>query len=259
MSERFRLKSEEASTKNLGRDLRSDASEVLTSTVDVDPASDAEPEPLKIEGMGAELSSAERSSTERPGKMRLLLSLFFDMLYISSFTFGGGFVIITFMKNRFVHKRGFLSETEMLDLIAIAQASPGSIAVNAAILVGSQVAGIAGVAAAVIGTMIPPIAILSIISLFYQAFASNLYVARFLKGMQAGVAAVILDVVFCLAKSVFSFAKILDYLLAVGAFILVFFFKLNVIFVVLSGLVIGILRAIYIHRQRILKSGRSQR
>ena len=122
---------------------------------------------------------------------RKLLRLFLSTLYISSFTFGGGFVIVTFMKKKFVDELHWIDEQEMLDMTAIAQSSPGAIAVNAAILVGWRVAGFIGMLVAVLGTVIPPMVILSVISLFYSAFASNEYVALVLKGMQAGVAAVL--------------------------------------------------------------------
>ena len=138
----------------------------------------------------------------REDKKGTLLKLFFSMLYISAFTFGGGFVIITFMKRKFVDELGWIDEQEMLDLTALAQSSPGAIAVNAAILVGWRVGGFLGMVTAVIGTVLPPITILSVISLFYAAFAANPYVALVLKGMQAGVAAVILDVVWGLGANV---------------------------------------------------------
>ena len=124
-----------------------------------------------------------------------LWKLFISTLYISSFTFGGGFVIVTFMKRKFVDELKWIDETEMLDLTALSQSAPGAIAVNAAILVGWRVSGFLGMLIAVLGTIIPPMLILSIISLFYQTFATNPYVALVIKGMQSGVAAVILDVV----------------------------------------------------------------
>lgn len=111
------------------------------------------------------------SRTARLGK------LFFSMLYISSFTFGGGFVIATFMKKKFVDELHWIDEKEMLDITALAQSSPGAIAVNVAILVGWQVDGLLGMLLAVLGTIIPPMVTLSVISLFYAAFASNVYVA----------------------------------------------------------------------------------
>ena len=116
-------------------------------------------------------------------KGTILKKLFFSTLYISAFTFGGGFVIITFMKRKFVDELHWIDMTEMLDLTALAQSSPGAIAVNAAILVGWRVAGLMGMLIAVLGTILPPMLILSVISLCYQAFASNLYVALILKGM----------------------------------------------------------------------------
>ena len=96
-----------------------------------------------------------------------LWKLFITTLYISSFTFGGGFVIVTFMKKKFVDELHWIDEQEMLDMTALAQSAPGAIAVNAAILVGWQVEGLAGMLVAVLGTILPPMVILSIISVFY--------------------------------------------------------------------------------------------
>lgn len=136
----------------------------------------------------------------REPRWRRLWLLFSGMFYISAFTFGGGFVIVTFMKRKFVDTLHWLDEQEMLDFTALAQSSPGAIAVNAAILVGLKICGAAGMAAAVLGTILPPMIILSVVSFFYSAFSSNLFVALALKGMQAGVAAVILDVAWDLGE-----------------------------------------------------------
>ncbi len=90
----------------------------------------------------------------------------------------------------------------MLDLVAIAQSSPGAIAVNGAIIVGYKLAGIPGMLVSVIGAIIPPMVILSVISVFYDAFCSNYYIAALLKGMTAGVGAVIPSVVYDMGKNV---------------------------------------------------------
>ncbi len=178
-----------------------------------------------------------------------LSTLFFSMLYISAFTFGGGFVIVTFMKRKFVDQLHWLTEEEMLDLTALAQSSPGAIAVNAAILVGWRAAGFAGMAAAVAGTVLPPVAILSVISLFYAAFASNIYVALVLRGMQAGVAAVILDVVWSLGKGVAKQKSTLDLFIMAAAFAATFLFHVNVIYIILAAALAGVLRAMYQKRK----------
>ena len=176
---------------------------------------------------------------------KTLAKLFFTMLYISTFTFGGGFVIVTFMKKKFVDEYGWIEEDEMLDLTALAQSSPGAIAVNAAILVGWRVAGFFGMLVSVIGTVIPPIVILSVISLFYKAFATNKYVALALKGMQAGVAAVILDVVFGLGKKVVNEKSTVLILIMVSAFIATFIFNINVIYIILAAMAVGVARSIF--------------
>ena len=181
-------------------------------------------------------------------KAVLLRKLFFSMLYISAFTFGGGFVIITFMKRKFVDELHWNDEDEILDLTALAQSSPGAIAVNAAILVGWRVAGFAGMLVAIVGTILPPMVILYVISFFYAAFASNLYVAMVLKGMQAGVAAVILDVVFSLGGKVVKEKSVLNLIIMALAFCAVFFFNVNVIYIILAAALTGLVRALVLKR-----------
>lgn len=182
---------------------------------------------------------------------KTLWQLFLSTLYISAFTFGGGFVIVTFMKKKFVDELHWIDEDEMLDLTAIAQSSPGSIAVNAAILVGWRVGGAAGIAIAVLGTLLPPMLILSIISFFYAAFASNRYVALTLRGMQAGVAAVILDVVCGLGSKVVKEHSALSIALMLCAFAATFFFKINVVFILLTAALVGTVKLLVIRLKEV--------
>ena len=158
-----------------------------------------------------------------------LCRLFFSTLYISSFTFGGGFVIVTLMKKKFVDELHWITEEEMLDMTALAESAPGAIAVNAAILVGWQVEGLLGMMTAVVGTILPPMVILSIISYFYNVFAANVYVALVLKGMQAGVAAVILDVVCSMGGKVIASHSAVSLFLMVAAFAANYIFGVNVV------------------------------
>lgn len=171
-----------------------------------------------------------------------LLKLFLTTLYISAFTFGGGFVIVTFMKRKFVDELHWLDEQEMLDFTALAQASPGAIAVNASILVGWKIGGFAGMVTAVAGTILPPMVILSVISFFYAAFASNIWVAAVLKGMQAGVAAVVLSVACDLGGGLRKEKSPLPVLIFASAFILDYIFEINVIFIILAAAAIGVIR-----------------
>ena len=129
-------------------------------------------------------------------EQKVLWKLFLSTLYLSAFTFGGGYVIVTLMKDKFVDKYHWIEENEMLDLIAIAQSAPGAIAVNGAIVVGYKLAGLAGVLTAIFGTVLPPFLIISAISVFYQMFRDNFIIRELLDGMQAGVGAVIASVVW---------------------------------------------------------------
>ena len=140
-------------------------------------------------------------------KWTKIRKVFFSTLYLSAFTFGGGYIIVTLMKKKFVDELHWIDEEEMLDLVAIAQSAPGAIAVNGAIVVGYKLAGIAGALAAIIGTIIPPFVILSVIFYFYAAFSSNYIVKTVLDGMQAGVGCifnvnVVYVVIFCIVLGV---------------------------------------------------------
>jgi len=166
-------------------------------------------------------------------KTHIYRKLFSSTFYLSAFTFGGGFVIIPLMKKKFVDDLHWIEEDEMLNLAAIAQSSPGAVAVNASILLGYRVAGILGALVTILGTILPPLIIISVISLFYTAFRENIVVNAVLKGMQAGVAAVIADVVMNLGGNVIKEKDIVSALVMVCAFAATFFFKVNVMYIIL--------------------------
>lgn len=178
-------------------------------------------------------------------KPHKLWVLFLTTLYISAFTFGGGFVIVTFMKHKFVDELHWIDEQEMLDFTALAQSCPGAIAVNAAILVGWNVYGFAGMIVATLGTILPPMIILSIVSFFYAIFSTNVWVAVVLKGMQAGVAAVILDAACSLGESVLKEKSSLSIFIMSAAFVCDFFLDINVVYIIIAAACIGITQFIW--------------
>ena len=177
-------------------------------------------------------------------KNHIYWKLFVSTFYLSAFTFGGGFVIIPLMKKKFVDDLKWIEEEEMLNLAAIAQSSPGAVAVNASFLVGYRVAGVLGALVTILGTVLPPLIILSVISFFYEAFRTNVVVNAVLKGMQAGVAAVIVDVVLKLGGNVLKEKEWLSILVMVGAFAATFFFKINVMYIILACGCIGAIKVI---------------
>ena len=158
--------------------------------------------------------------------------LFLSTFELSACTFGGGFVIIPLMRKKFVEELGWIEEEEMLDLTAIAQASPGAIAVNASIMLGYHIAGIPGAILAVLGTVLPPLIIISIISMFYQAFRNNVIVSMAMRGMLCGVAAVICDVVINMAKSIIQKKRPLPIIIMLASFIAVRYLSINIIIVI---------------------------
>lgn len=174
---------------------------------------------------------------EKP--LRMLWQLFCATFTLSAFTFGGGFVIVSLMKKKFVEDLGWLEESEMLDITAIAQSSPGPIPINASVILGYRMYGIIGSLVAVLGTAIPPMAIISLIAVFYEQFRSSLVISTALQVMRVGVAAVIFDVVLNLAKNVIKTKNWLYIILMILSFIMTYFIGISAMTIILLCLGIG--------------------
>lgn len=166
-------------------------------------------------------------------------TLFISTFTLSAFTFGGGYVIVPLMQKRFVKELEWIDEDEMLDLVAIGQSSPGPIAVNTSIIVGYRMAGIFGSLLAVIGTVFPPLIIITIISFFYKAFSENPVVSALLLGMQAGVAAVIVNVIINMSSKIIKAKQVLPIVMMVVAFLAAVLLEINIVIILLICGVIG--------------------
>ncbi|MEI3219651.1 MAG: chromate transporter [Lachnoclostridium sp.] len=167
--------------------------------------------------------------------------LFKTMFLLSACTFGGGFVIVSLMKKKFVDELEWLEEAEMLDVTAITQSSPGPLPVNASVIIGYRIAGVAGSLTAILGTILPPMIIISIISLFYEQFRTNPYISTALQVMRAGVAAVIFDVVINLAGNVIKTKRFLYIAMMIIAFIATYLLDVSEMIVILTCLAIGLI------------------
>ena len=179
-------------------------------------------------------------------------------MQLSAFTFGGGFVIIPLMRRKFVEDLGWIDEQEMLDLTAIAQSSPGAVAVNASILLGYRIGAFPGAMCAMFATVLPPLVILSVISYFYTMFRDSAVINLIMKGMQAGVAAVICDVVLTMLHTVLGGKRKIDLFILVLSFILVAVIKCNVIFVILLCAVFGALYTVF-DRKRVQREEETEK
>src|SRR5699024_3074687 len=177
-------------------------------------------------------------------KKNKLWQIFKSTLYLSAFNFGGGYVILTLMKDTFVDKLKWIDKDQMLDMTAIAQSAPGAVAINASIVVGYEIAGIPGMFVAILGTAIPPLVIISIISMFYEAFIANHYIASFLKGMQAAIAALIFKVSYDMGKDLLKDKSKIVPVIMILSFILGYFLKLNIVYIIGGLILLGLVNSL---------------
>lgn len=184
------------------------------------------------------MQQEENISLKELSNAQVYWQLFKNIFMLSACTFGGGFVIISMMKKKFVEKLHWISEEEMLDMTAIAQSAPGPLGVNVAIVTGYRLRKIPGVLVCALGAILPPLIIISIISVFYNQFKDNKVIALALQVMRAGVAAVICDVVINLAQNIVKTRKVLWIFVMVGAFAATVFFKVSApVLILVCGLI----------------------
>ncbi len=179
--------------------------------------------------------------TKMSGEDISLIKIFKESFYISAFTFGGGYVMLPLMRNRFVEQLKWINEQEMMDLFAIAQTAPGAMAINAAILIGYRLKGIKGTVVAIVATVLPPLVMMTVVSYWYSAFSQNKIIAAALRGMQAGVVAIIMDVVIRMILDFFKMKWIPAFMIMVGAFIAVYIFKVNIALILIVSSILGLI------------------
>lgn len=165
--------------------------------------------------------------------LSLYLWLFKVNFFISAFTFGGGYVVIPMIRKYFVTEKHLFSEDELMDMAAIAQSSPGAIAINLAVLAGFRTAGFSGAVLSAVSSVLPPFLILSVISSCYQVFRDLPLVAVVLKGMEAAVGALIVDIVADMGAAVLKEKKPFFACLMPAAFAGSFLFGINVMIILL--------------------------
>ncbi len=162
--------------------------------------------------------------------------LFLSTFTISAFTIGGGYVIVPLMRKKFVEELKWIDEEEMLNLVAISQSAPGPIAVNTSIMTGYRLAGIFGAFITTVGTVLPPLIIITVIAKFYEVFKENWIISSLLLGMRAGVAAVIIDVIIKMVRDIIKSKNNVSIAIMVVALIAAVIFNINsALIIILSG------------------------
>lgn len=174
---------------------------------------------------------------------KILLRLFLVFLKIGALTFGGGYAMIPIIQREIVEKRRWITEEEYIDFITVGQTLPGMMAGNVSIFVGNKIAGFLGSVAALAGVVLPSFVIIILVSALLMQYKDNVWVGYAFEGASAGVFILILMAVDTLRKK--SLKNALGWVIAVTSFILVAIFKLSVILVLLSCIVLGILIHLY--------------
>lgn len=194
-----------------------------------------------------DLEKEETPCTAKPKKtLKVYLKLLWFSFFISMVAFGGGFVVLSLLRDTFVKKLKWITDDEMFDLNALAQASPGAIALNTSMLVGFRVAGVLGAALTVIGSVIPPVAVITALYYFYDAIKAYAIVGYLMTGMQAGVAAVIISLCIDMWQQILSKDKsaftviLLISAFAISTLTLFVFNYSTVIYVVILSAILGI-------------------
>lgn len=174
----------------------------------------------------------------------MLFQLFITFLKIGLFTFGGGYAMIPLIKEEVVEKKKWITEEEMLEIIAVAETTPGPIAINMATYIGYKNKKVLGSLCTTLGVVLPSLIIIILISLIYNSFIENIYVKYAFIGIKCAVAILILKAgINMIIKAEKKILPIILLVLTIIAMICIELFKLNfsTIFIILIGGIIGII------------------
>lgn len=172
------------------------------------------------------------------GRSRLLWDLFLTFFKIGAFTLGGGYAMIPLIQREASEKRGWISEDDILEIIAIAESTPGPIAINSATFVGFRTAGVWGAACATLGVVLPSFIIIAAVSALLGSFLEYKVVRYAFFGIRAGVLGLIIKALVTMHGKMKK--DVLSYVVAVGAFVATAIFGVDVIIVIIGCAVTGL-------------------
>lgn len=181
------------------------------------------------------------------GKLKTLIALFWTFFKIGAFTFGGGYAMIPLIQRETVENKKWITDEDILEIIAIAESTPGPIAINSATFVGYRTCGFWGSFCATFGVVLPSFIIITIISRVLDAFQSIKAVQYAFYGIRAGVLALILKALWNMYKK--SARNIISYAIAAAAFILVAVLNVNVILAIVISAAAGLVSSMLAERR----------
>lgn len=179
--------------------------------------------------------------------LKTLWQVFFSFFRIGAFTFGGGYAMIPLIQNEAVEKRHWVTDDDILEIIAIAESTPGPIAINSATFVGYKAAGVLGSVCATLGVVIPSFVIILLISAVLQQFNSYPVVQYAFMGIRAGVLALLVKALWTMFKK--SPKGWFSYVMMAVAFVLTAILHINVIIVIIGCAVAGVVSSCYLKRR----------
>ena len=186
-------------------------------------------------------------TSQKQSKASRIWTLFTTFFKIGAFTFGGGYAMVPLIQREIAENKGWISDDDILDIIAIAESTPGPIAINSATFVGLKVAGFWGAVMATLGVVLPSFVIISLIAAVLREFAEYKAVKYAFVGIRAGVLALIIKALYTMYKKCPK--GIVSYIVMVFSFLIVAFTDINVLVVIICCAVFGLVSSIYISRR----------
>ncbi len=180
-------------------------------------------------------------------RFKTLLSLFLTFFRIGAFTFGGGYAMIPLIQHETVEKKGWIKDDDILEIVAIAESTPGPIAINTATFVGYKTSGVLGAFCATLGVVLPSFIVISLIANLLREFQDIKVVKYAFWGIRAGVLSLIVKALWTMYKKLNK--NVFSYIAMAAAFVLVAILDINVLFVIIGCAVYGLLTSLYVARR----------
>ena len=176
-----------------------------------------------------------------------VFTLFGVFLKIGAFTFGGGYAMVPLIEREVADRRAWITSQDMLDIIAIAESTPGPIAINTATFVGYKTAGVVGAMAATIGTVLPSFAIISVVSVILGEFRELRAVQYAFNGIRAGVLALIIKALWSMYQKCPK--SLVAYIIMALSFVIAAFTDINILFIILGAAITGLVTSLLMARR----------
>ncbi len=178
------------------------------------------------------------NNMKKNGSDTSIFRLFISFFKLGIMTFGGGYAMIPLMQKEFVENKGWISDDEMAEMIAVSESTPGPLAVNAATFIGKRMRGFTGSLFSTLGVILPSFIIILIISRFLDVFSENIYLKYVFFGLRAGVLALVIRALIIMAKK--APRNILSYCIIAGAFTAEVIFGIHTVIILIASAGIGI-------------------